>query len=89
MKIIMNLEVSKGCSTWKEAFLNNEDNRQRHKVKVLAYDHEEGNENRVHAVLEIPSIETMQEMLKDPDMIKKRENAGVIVETQKMIKLVE
>jgi len=28
-------------------------------------------------------------MLKDPDMIKMRENAGVIVETQKKIKLVE
>jgi len=34
-------------------------------------------------------METMQEMLKDQDMIKMRENAGVIVETQKMIKLVE
>ena len=35
MKIIMNLEVSKGYSIWKEVFLNNEDNRQRHNVKVL------------------------------------------------------
>ena len=34
-------------------------------------------------------METMQEMLKDLDMIKMRENSGVIVETQKMIKLVE
>ena len=34
-------------------------------------------------------METMQEMLKDPDMIKMRKNAGVIVETQIMIKLVE
>ena len=34
-------------------------------------------------------METMQEMLKDADIIKMRENAGVIVETQKMIKLVE
>ena len=34
-------------------------------------------------------METMQEMLKDLDKIKMRENAGVIVETQKMIKLVE
>ena len=34
-------------------------------------------------------METMQEMLKDLDMIKMRENAGVIVETQKMIKLVQ
>ena len=34
-------------------------------------------------------METMQEMLKDADIIKMRENAGVIVETQKLIKLVE
>ena len=34
-------------------------------------------------------METMQEMLKDTDKIKMKENAGVIVETQKMIKLVE
>ena len=50
---------------------------------------EEGNENKIHAVLEILSMETMQEMPKDPNMIKIRENAGVIVKTQKMIKLVE
>ena len=40
-------------------------------------------------VLEIPSMETIQEMLKDPETIKMRESTGVIVETQKMIKLVE
>ena len=34
-------------------------------------------------------METMEEKLKDPDMMKMRENADVIVETQKMIKLVE
>ena len=34
-------------------------------------------------------MENVQEMLKDPDMIKMRENAGVIVETQKIVKLVE
>ena len=50
---------------------------------------EEGNENKIQAVLEIPSMETMKEMLKDPDMMKMRENASVIFETQKMIKLVE
>ena len=31
----------------------------------------------------------MEEKLKDPDMMKMRENARVIFETQKMIKLVE
>ena len=34
-------------------------------------------------------MENMKEKLKDPDMIKMRKNVGVIVETQKMIKLIE
>ena len=34
-------------------------------------------------------MEVMQDMLKDPDMVTLRENAGVILETQSMIKLVE
>jgi len=83
MKIIMNFEISKGYQTWKEAFLKNEAMRQRHNVKVLAYGHEEGNENNVYSVTELPSLETMQEMLKKPEMIELRENAGVVFETQK------
>ena len=50
MKIIMNFEISKGYQTWIEAFLKNEAMRQRHNVNVLAYDHEEGNENNVYSV---------------------------------------
>ena len=34
-------------------------------------------------------MQTMEEKLKNPDMMKMRENARVIFETQKMIKLVE
>ena len=49
MKIIMNFKISKGYQAWKEAFLKNEPMRQRHNVKVLAYSHEEGNENNVYS----------------------------------------
>ena len=89
MKIITNFEISKGYSVWKEAFVKNEPMRQKHTIKTLAYGHEEGNENNVYSVLEIPSMETMQELLKEPEMIELRENAGVVFETQKMTKLVE
>ena len=37
----------------------------------------------------MPSLETMQDMLKEPEKIKLRKNAGVIIETEKMTKLVE
>jgi len=89
MKIIMNFEITKGYQAWKEAFLKNETMRQRHNVNVLAYGYEESNENKVYTVMEMPSVETMQEILKEPEMIKLRNNAGVVIETQKMTKLVE
>ena len=34
-------------------------------------------------------METMQELLKESEMIELRENAGFVFETQKMTKLVE
>ena len=89
MKLIMNFEVSKGYETWKKAFLDNEPMRQRHNINLLAFGHADDNVNNVYSVIEIPAMEVMQDMLKDPDMVTLRENAGVILETQSMIKLVE
>ena len=89
MKLIMNFEVSKGYETWKKAFLANEPMRQSHNINLLAYGQADDNENNIYSVIEIPAMEVMQDMLKDPDMVTLRENAGVILETQSMIKLVE
>ena len=41
------------------------------------------------SVIEIQSFVDMQNLLKEPEMIELRENAGVNFETQKTIKLVE
>ena len=40
------------------------------------------------AVMDIPSMEHMMGLINEPEMVKLREEAGAIVETQKMIKLV-
>ena len=61
MKIITNVELSLGYQHWKKLMLENEKFRQENQIQLLAYGHEEGNENK----------------------------AGAIIETQKMIKLVE
>lgn len=58
-------------------------------MQLLAYGHEEGNENKVWAVMEVPSLEHMAGMMNKPEIIKMREKAGAITKTQKMIKLVE
>ena len=40
------------------------------------------------AVMDIPSMEHMMGLINEPEMVKLRKEAGAIVETQKMIKLV-
>ena len=58
-------------------------------MNLLAYGHEDGNENKVWVVMDVPSMEHMASVINKPEMIKLREEAGAIFETQKMIKLVE
>ena len=89
MKIITNVELSLGYQHWKKLMLENESFRQENEIKLLAYGHVEGNENKVWAVTEVPSMEHMAGVMNRPEMIKIREKAGSILETQKMIKLVE
>ena len=89
MKIITNVELSLGYQHWKKLMLENEGFRQENEIKLLAYGHEENNENKVWAVTEVPSMEHMASVMNKPEMIKIREEAGAILETQKMIKLVE
>ena len=56
MKVITSVELSKGYEHWKELFLSNEDFRQKNQINVVAYGHEADNENKVWAVMDIPSI---------------------------------
>ena len=89
MKIITHVELSLGYEHWKQKMLENESFRLENKMNLLAYSHEDGNENKVWVVMDVPSMEHMASVINKPEMIKLREEAGAIIETQKMIKLVE
>jgi len=89
MKLIINVEITKGYETWKNLFLSVDHVREKYGVKVLAYGHPKDNENKVYQVLDVPSMETMQEALKDPDLIKLRTDAGVNLDSQEVVFLVE
>ena len=47
------------------------------------------NENKVYQVLEIESMEKMQEAMQDPEIAKARTDAGVDLDTQEVVFLVE
>ena len=89
MKIIMSVEISEGYARWKELFESAVGAREKYGVKVLAYGHPKDNENKVYQVLEIESMEKMQEALKDPEIAKARTEAGVKLDTQEVVFLVE
>ena len=89
MKIIMNVEINEGYEKWKQLFLSADDARKKYGVKVLAYGHPKDNENKVYQVLEIESMEKMQDALKDPEIPKARTEAGVNLDSQEVVFLVE
>ena len=89
MKIIMNVEIRQGYEKWKELFNSAGDARAKYGVKVLAYGHPKDNENKVYQVLEVDDINQMQEAMKDPEIAKARTDAGVDLNTQEIVFLVE
>ena len=79
--------MTKDYEVWKKAFESNEARRLQRGMRVLAYGHENGNENSVYTVVEMNSVEDKR--LEDPVMIKSREEAGVDHTSLEIIPLVE
>ena len=89
MKIIMNVEITEGYEKWKQLFLSVDAQREKYGIKVLAYGHPKDNENKIYQVLEVDSMEKMQEAMQDPEIAKLRTDAGVNLDTQEVVFLVE
>ena len=89
MKIIMNVEIREGYAKWKELFHSADAAREKYGIKVLAYGHPKDNENKVYQVLEVDDMNQMQEAMKDPEIAKARTDAGVDLNTQEIVFLVE
>ena len=87
MKVISKFKVTKDYEVWRKAFESNEARRLQRGVRVLAYGHENGNENSVYTVVEMNSVEDKR--LEDPVMIKSREEAGVDHTSLEITPLVE
>ena len=89
MKMIMNVEIREGYAKWKELFHSADEARKKYGIKVLAYGHPKDNENKVYQVLEVDDMHQMQEAMKDPEIAKARTDAGVDLNTQEIVFLVE
>ena len=89
MKIIISAKITEGYPKWREAFVSADALREKYDMKVLAWGHPKGDENKVYQVVEVKSMERMQEAIKDPEIENLRLNAGVDFETQEVIVLEE
>ena len=85
----MNVEINEGYEKWKQLFVSADDAREKYGIKVLAYGHPKDNENKIYQVLEVESMEKMQEAMQDPEIAKARTDAGVNLDTQELVFLVE
>ena len=85
----MNVEINEGYEKWRQLFFSADAVREKHGIKVLAYGHPKDNENKVYQVLEVESMKKMKEAMQDPEIAKARIDAGVNLDTQELVFLVE
>ena len=89
MKIIINVRITQGYEKWVELFHSADAVREEYGLTVLAYGHDKDDDSSVYQVLEIESMEKMQEGLSNPAIAKMRTDAGVDLDSQKITFLVE
>ena len=57
MKIIISAKITEGYPKWRDAFVSADGLREKHGLKVLAWGHPKGDENKVYQVVEVESME--------------------------------
>ena len=89
MKIIMNVRITQGYAKWVELFHSADAVREQFGITVLAYGHDMDDDSSVYQVIEMDSMERMQEAVSRPEIQKMRTEAGVDLESQRITVLVE
>ena len=89
MKVYSNLELSKGYKHWKASLDDLGPQMRAVGMKFIFFGCEADDENKVHMIIEMPSIETVTKFMKNPEIKQKRAQAGVILDSQVMIPLAD
>ena len=89
MKVYTNFKLSKGYENWRAGFDDLGPEMRAVGMKVIYRACEADNENKVHMILEMPSIETAKKLMRNPEIQQKRVEAGVIIDSQVIIPLAD
>ena len=58
-------------------------------MKIIFFGCEADDENKVHMIVEMPSIETAKKFMENPEIAQKRVKSGVILDSQVVIPLAD
>ena len=89
MKVYTNLQLSKGYEHWKASLDDLGPEMRAVGMKVIFFGCEANDENKVHMIIEMPSIETITKFMKNPEIKQKRVQAGVILDSEVVIPLAD
>ena len=89
MKLVGHVEVTKGYEHWKKIFLSHESKRKEYGIETVFTGKQADNPSIVHVCLEVQSMDNLQEFMKDPENGKVFIEAGVKIETQIMVPIIE
>ena len=67
MKIYLSQELEKGFEHWKKIFDSLENRRQKAVIKTILAACEANNQNKMHCVMEIPSMDVIKEYMMNPE----------------------
>ncbi len=83
-KVITSFQV-KDWEQWKSAFVAHNEARENADIKTIYYGHELEDQNKVHVLMDVPSIGTLQAFMQQPDNQKVIEEAGHIQDSTMMV----
>jgi PHP family Zn ribbon phosphoesterase len=83
-KVIASCQV-KDWEQWKSAYVGHNEARENADIKTVYYGHELEDQNKVHVLMDVPSIDTLQAFMQQPNNQKVIEEAGHIQESTTMV----
>ena len=85
MKVMLQFETSKGYEHWKSVFDAHEADRNEWGITKVFSGVQADNPEIVHVCMNVESAEKMKEFMTKPEVVAIREEAGIKMETQVMI----
>jgi hypothetical protein len=89
MKVLISMEISQGYEHWKKVFVSHEEARSNAGIETIFYAREAANESKIHACMEVESMEVLGAFMSMPENAKIIEEAGHVPDSTVITPLVD